>query len=131
MKRLAFLIILLCLATIRPGAAAPPGANDDTAGPYRLIFRGCYSGSGSGTVTSKSVVIRGKLVDEDGNKINFVSPNLKLNNYRFYGTANVQGLKVSIAGRVDPSGGALRKARIVCTFSVLGIQHGRIAGDHQ
>jgi hypothetical protein len=128
MRRLAFLIIFTCAFWVKPGWAAPPNS---TVGAYRLIFRGCFSGTGNGVVTPNSVMVRGKLFDENGNRINFVAPNLTLENGRFHDVVSVAGMTVKITGRVDPGGGSLRKARLVCTFSVAGTRFGRVAGEHQ
>jgi hypothetical protein len=77
MRRITLVVILLSLLFLKPGVAAPPG-NDDTQGAYRLIFRGCYSGTGMAVVTPKTVTIRGKDVyDEAGNPVEGVG--LKIN----------------------------------------------------
>src|SRR5689334_6968659 len=129
MKRCLWVLIFSSLLMLKPGVAAPP-PRDDTNGAYKLIFRGCYSGMGNGVVTPKKVMIRGNVTDENGNGINFVAPNLTLDNHRFHGQVAVGGTTVIITGRVDPSGGALRKARLNCTFTVVGTGFGRVAGDH-
>jgi hypothetical protein len=129
MRRTSFLLILISLLLLRPGAAAPPVA-DDTVGPYRLIFRGCYSGTGDGVVTRRKVMIHGDLVDDNGNRVNFIAPNLKLENHRFHDTVTAGGTTIIITGRVDPSGGSLKKARLNCTFTAVGMGFGRVAGDH-
>ena len=129
MRRSFVLLILFSLLLLKPGMAASP-AHDDTQGAYKLIFRGCYSGTGNGVVTPKKVMIRGDVVDENGNRINFVAPNLKLENHRFHDQVTVDGTTIIITGRVDPSGGALRKARLNCTFTAVGTGYGRVAGDH-
>ena len=83
-----------------------------------------------GVVRATSVMIRGNLVDENGNRINFVAPNLAMENHRFHDKVTVAGRTIIITGRVDPSGGALRKARLNCTFTAVGTGYGRVAGDH-
>ena len=130
MRRTAFLLILISLLSLKPGVAAPPRGRDDTPGSYRLIFRGCYSGSGMGVVTPKFVTIRGNLIDEGGNQIDFVAQKLMLENHRFHNQLTVGGKTIILTGRVDPSGGALRKARLNCTFTAVGTGYGRVAGDH-
>src|SRR4051812_6092964 len=129
MRRALFLIFLICLMLFKPGAAARQNP-DDTVGQYQMIFRGCYSGTGKGMVNPNSVHLNGNLVDEGGNRVNFVAPNLKLENHRFHDTVTVAGKTINISGRVDSSGGALRKARIICTFEAVGVGFGRAAGEH-
>jgi len=131
MKRSAFLLVVVGLLSLQPGAAAPAGNPDDTVGPYRLIFKGCYSGSGTAQVTPKFVTIKGDLVDENGTQINFVAQKLMLENHRFHDRVTMDGATVIINGRVDPSGGALRKARLNCTFTAVGAGFGRVVGDHK
>src|SRR5436190_3044013 len=129
MRRSASLLILASLLMLKPGVAAPP-PNDDTQGAYKLIFRGCYTGTGNGVVTPKKVMIHGNVVDENGNRLNFIAPNLDMENHRFHDQVTVGGVTIIITGRVDPSGGALRKARLNCTFTAGGMGYGRVAGDH-
>ncbi|SRR5258706_10072106 len=130
MRRSALVLILFGLLMLKPGVAAQP-PHDDTQGAYRLIFRGCYSGTGMAVVTPKFVTIRGdNLVDDNGNGIDFVAQKLPLENHRFHDQVAAGGKTIIITGRVDPSGGALRKARVNCTFTVVGIGYGRVAGDH-
>jgi len=120
-------LVMVCLLLLEPGVAAPP---DTTVGPYRLIFRGCYSGDGTGVVNANNVMIRGNLLDENGNRVNFVAPSLTIENHRFHDQVTVAGRTIKVNGRVDPAGGPLKKARLVCTFSVVGVGHGRVAGEH-
>ncbi len=131
MRRTAFLLIVMGLLSLQPGAAAPAGNPDDTVGPYRLIFKGCYSGPGTAVVTPKFVMLKGDLIDDNGVQINFVVQKLMLENHRFHDKVTVGGTTVIINGRVDPSGGALRKARLNCTFTAVGAGFGRVAGDHK
>jgi hypothetical protein len=129
MRRAAYLLILSGLLLLQPGVAAPAGL-DDTNGAYRLIFKGCYTGTGNGVVTPKSVMIRGDLVDENGNRVDFVADKLAMENHRFHDQVNVGGRTIVISGRVDPSGATLRKARLSCTFTAVGLGFGRVAGEH-
>jgi hypothetical protein len=129
MRRITLVVILLSLLLLQPGVAARP-PRDDTPGAYRLIFRGCYTGTGNGVVTPKKVTIHGDVVDESGNHISFDASDLTLENHRFHNQVSVGGTTIIITGRVDPSGGTLRKARINCTFTAVGIGFGRVAGDH-
>ncbi len=127
-RRATALLIFAALFSLKPGEAAPPNS---TIGPYRLLFRGCYSGEGMGVVTANNVMIRGNLLDENGNRVNFVAPSLALDGSHFHDEVTIAGRKIKVTGRVDPSGGPLLKARLVCTFSVAGVGHGRVAGDHK
>jgi len=129
MRRITLVVILLGLLSLKPGVAAPP-PRDDTAGAYHLIFRGCYTGTGKGVVTPKKVMIHGDVVDEGGNHVSFDASDLTLENHRFHDQVSAGGTTIIITGRVDPSGGALRKARINCTFTAVGVGFGRVAGDH-
>jgi len=130
MRRVAFLLVAFSLLMLKPGVAAPP-PRDDTPGGYRLLFRGCYSGTGMAVVTPKFVSIRGvKLLDENGNGIDFVAQKLMVVNHRFHDRVSTAGKTIIITGRIDPSGGALRKARVNCTFTVVGTGYGRAVGDH-
>src|SRR6266699_1047629 len=122
------IMVLACVFSLKPGEAAPP---DSTIGSYRLLFRGVYSGEGTGAVNANNVMIRGNLIDEGGNRINFVAPTLALDGSHFHDEVTVAGRTIRVTGRVDPSGGALQKARLVCTFTVVGVGHGRVAGDHK
>jgi len=130
MKRIAFLLVLISLLLLKPGAAAPL-VRDDTNGAYRLIFKGCYNGTGMGMVTPNFVTLRGdNLVDEAGKPVDFTAQKLDVQNHRFHGAISAGGTIVVISGRVDPSGGALKKARLICTFEAVGVGFGRVAGEH-
>jgi hypothetical protein len=131
MRRSSFLLILISMLLLKPGAAAPPSSRDDTPGAYRLIFRGCYSGTGTAVVTPKFVTIRSKdLYDDAGNAVDFVAQKLPVENHRFHDQVTAGGKTIIITGRVDPSGGSLKKARLNCTFTAVGTGYGRVAGDH-
>jgi hypothetical protein len=122
------LLILAWFCAIRPGEAAPPNS---TIGPYRLLFRGVYHGEGIGTVTPDHVNLHGELEDDAGNRINFVANDLALNGSHFTDQFTAAGRTIKVSGRVDASGGPLQKARLVCNFTVVGVGHGRVAGDHK
>jgi hypothetical protein len=129
MRRIALLLILGSLMFVRTGDAAPP-VRDDTNGAYRVIFKGCYSGTGKAMVTPKSVMIKATLVDEKGTEVDFTVQKIVVENHRFFDDVNIGGAIISIAGRVDPSGGALRKARISFTFGATSVGYGRATGEH-
>jgi hypothetical protein len=129
MRRTAFLIVAVSLLFLQPSMAAKP-LRDDTVGQYQLIFRGCYSGTGRGQVNKNSVTIRGTVFDENGARLDFNSGGMKLENRRFRDRLTVGATTVIISGRVDPSGGALRKARLICTFTATGAGFGRVVGEH-
>ena len=129
MRRIAFLLILGALLLVRSGAAAPPG-NNDTTGSYHVVFKGCYSGIGKAVVTPKMVMIRANLVDEKGNDVDFTVQKIPVENLRFFDDVPIAGTTISIAGRVDPSGGALLKARLTFTFGSPTVGYGRATGDH-
>ena len=130
MRRISFLLILSALLLVRTGGAAPPG-NNDTNGSYRVVFKGCYNGIGKATVTPRMVKIQASLVDEKGNDIDFTVQKILVENQRFFDDVTVAGTTISIAGRVDPSGGALRKARISFTFGSPTVGYGRATGGHR
>src|SRR5947208_646949 len=121
MKGALALLIFAWMFTLKGGEAAPP---DSTIGTYRLLFRGVYSGEGMGVVNANNVMIRGNLVDEGGNRINFAAPALALDGSHFHDEVMVAGRRIRVSGRVDPSGGPLQKARLVCTFTVVGVGNG-------
>ena len=130
MKRIALMLILGSLLFLDGGASAAP-KKDDTNGSYKLIFKGCYRGTGTATVNPNFVSIKGKdLTDEHGNAVDFDVKKLPVENHRFRGRVNVGQGVVIISGRVDPSGGALKKARINCTFTAEGAGFGRVVGEH-
>jgi hypothetical protein len=129
MRRVAFLFILSGLLFVSRGAADPP-AHDDTPGPYKLTFKGCFSGKGKATVNPKFIMIKADLVDEQGNAVDFSVQKIDLENHRFHDRVNVAGKIIMISGRVDPSGGALLKARINCTFGAPDVGYGRAVGEH-
>ena len=129
MRRVAFLLILSSLMFVQSGDAAPP-VHDDTNGAYRVVFKGCYSGTGKATVTPKTVMIKATLVDEKGNSVDFTVQKIAVENHRFFDDVSIGGATISIAGRVDPSGGALRTARISFTFGAPTVGYGRATGDH-
>jgi len=129
MKRTAFLFILGSLLLVRSSGAVPP-ANNDTNGAYRLVFKGVYSGTGKATVTPKTLMIRASLVDEKGNDIDFTVQKITVANNRFSEDVSVAGRTINIAGRVDPSGGALKKARITFTYGAREVGFGRATGEH-
>lgn len=130
MRRFALLIILGGLL-LQGDALAAPKVKDDTNGSYNLIFKGCYRGTGTAIVTDKFVSIKGKdITDENGNSVDFDVKKLTMENHRFRERVNVGGKSVIISGRVDPSGGTLRKARINCTFVAEGDGFGRVVGEH-
>lgn len=129
MRRAVVLIFLMSFMLLRPAVAAPP-VRDDTVGQYQLIFRGCYTGKGKANVNPNTVMIHGDLVDENGNNVNFNAAGMKIENHRFHDTITNGGRTIIISGRVDPSGGALRKARLICTFQAVGVGFGRVAGEH-
>jgi hypothetical protein len=129
MRRVAFLLILSSLMFVRTGDAAPP-VHDDTTGGYRVVFKGCYTGTGKATVTPKSVMIKAELVDEKGNSVDFTVQKIPVENHRFFDDVTIGGATISIAGRVDPSGGPLHKARITFTFGAQSVGYGRATGEH-
>jgi len=129
MRRVVFLLILSSLLFAQIGDAAPP-VRDDTNGAYRVVFKGCYTGTGKAMVTPKSVMIKANLVDEKGNDVDFTVQKIVVENHRFFDDVNIGGATISIAGRVDPSGGALRKARISFTFGATSVGYGRATGEH-
>ena len=130
MKRAAFLIILSGLLLVRSSGAVPPANQDDTNGPYRLVFKGIYSGTGKAMMTPKKLMIRASLVDEKGNNVDFDVQKITVVNHRFAEDVSVAGRIINIAGRVDPSGGALKKARITFTYGAPNVGFGRATGDH-
>jgi len=133
MRRFALMLMLGSLLFLHGGAsAAPKKFKDDTKGSYKLIFKGCYRGKGTAVVTEKFVSIKGKdVTDENGNAVNFDVKELPLENLRFRERVSVDGRMVIISGRVDPSGGALRKPRLNCTFIAQGAGFGRVVGEHE
>jgi hypothetical protein len=129
MRRASFLFILSGLLFVSRGAADPP-PHDDTDGAYRLTFKGCFSGIGKAVVTPKTVMIKADLVDEKGNPVTFDVKKVEMDNHRFHDQVDVGGKLIMISGRVDPSGGAILKARINCTFGAADVGYGRAVGEH-
>ena len=129
MRRISFLLILSSLLLVRTSGAVPPG-NNDTNGSYRVVFKGVYNGIGKAMVTPRMVMIRATLVDEKGNDVDFTVPRIPVENLRFHDDVAINGAIINIAGRVDPSGGALLKARISFTFGAPSVGYGRATGDH-
>lgn len=129
MKRAAFLIILSSLLLVRSSGAVPP-TQDDTKGNYRVVFKGIYNGIGKAIVTPKALMIRASLVDENGNDVDFTVQKITVENNRFAEDVSVAGRTINIAGRIDPSGGALKKARITFTYGAPEVGFGRATGEH-
>ena len=129
MRRSAFLLIFSGLLLVGAGAAAP-GSKNDTNGAYRVVFKGCYNGTGKAVVTPKSVMIKASLLDEKGESVDFDVQKIAVENHRFSDDVNVGGHIINISGRVDPGGGALFKARITFTFGAQEVGYGRATGEH-
>src|SRR5688500_5058107 len=85
MRRMAMVIILGSFLLMGGSAsAAPKKEKGDTKGGYKLIFKGCYRGTGTAVVTDAFVSIKGKdLTDEEGNRVDFDAKKLPLENNRF------------------------------------------------
>ena len=126
--RLTMLVLLGLVVTCPPDSAAQtrPSA-DKVFGSYKLTFAGYYTGEGSGTVTPKTVMIRGKVTNDDGTSGNFFAT-CKRDGYHFSGTGSGPGVSVNVVGRIDPSNKRLTAARLTCTYVASSGQAGRVAG---
>lgn len=122
----AALMTLLCWHW--PSGAGQPAL---VHGSYAVIARGHLTGEGHAAVGAKSVTITIQVLDADGNKGTLVAPHLTLADGRFRGTGKAMGQAITVSGRIDAPGGALRSARIVCTFSAGDGRSGRIVGDRR
>jgi hypothetical protein len=120
-------MMLLCWHWPADAAETP----SSMTGSYAVITRGHLSGSGHAAVGAKSVTITIQVTDADGNSGTLVAPNLKMANNRFRGTGTAMGQPITISGRIDASGGALRAPRITCTYSIGQGKTGRIVGERR
>ena len=114
------------------GAGKQPKKTD---GGYTVTVGGYYEGSGTADVNPGQIRINADVVVAGGNgrKLNMVAPNLTLDGDHFSGTANVQGNKLTIRGRLDGYAGDpdFHGARLLLTYTDAAGHSGRIAGTFQ
>ena len=126
--RLTMLVLLGLVVTCPPHSAAQTRPSPDKVfGSYELAFAGYYTGKGNGTVTPKTVMIRGKVTNDDGSIGNFFAT-CKRDGNHFSGTGSGPGVSVNVTGRLDPSNKRLSAARLTCTYVGSSGQAGRVAG---
>jgi len=111
------------------GAGKQPKKTD---GGYAVTVGGYYEGSGTADVSPDRIRINADVVvaGSDGRKLNMVAPNLTLDGDHFSGTANVQGNKLTIRGRLDgyADDPDFHGARLLLTYTDSAGHSGRIAG---
>jgi hypothetical protein len=140
--RLTILLVLI-LAVLGLGTqlSARSGNNPGIDGDYSVVFKGCFQGAGEARVVGKGkkiVYLRGDLTDTTDGKVGqFKVMNLDFNvDGRFSGAGTFNktaGKKydVNLVGRLEPADGVvIKKARIICTFTVKDVGAGRAIGSH-
>ena len=130
--RLTMLVLLGLVITCPPDSAAQtkPSPNiDRVLGAYKLSFAGYYTGEGNGTVTPKTVMIRGRVTNDDGSTGNFFAT-CKRDGNHFSGTGSGPGVSVKVTGRLDPANKRPSASRLTCTYVASSGQAGRVAGVH-
>jgi len=116
--------------TLLSGAGKQPKKTD---GGYTVTVGGYYEGSGTATVSPGRIRIRAQVVvagSPADRKLNLNAPNLTLDGDHFTGTANVQGNKLTIRGRLDgyADDPDFHGARLLLTYVDSAGHSGRIAG---
>ncbi|HTK76633.1 MAG TPA: hypothetical protein VL371_15305 [Gemmataceae bacterium] len=123
------------MAAIALGPSLLTGAGKQpkkTDGGYTVTVSGYYEGSGTADVSPGGIHINADVVvaGSGGRKLNLVAPNLTLDGDHFSGTANVQGNKLNVRGRLDGYAGDpdFHGARLLLTYTDSSGHSGRIAG---
>ena len=127
------------MAAVALGPAILSGAGKQpkkTDGGYTVTVGGYYEGSGTASVSpgriaiSATVNIAGSATGRD---LKLNAPNLTLDGDHFTGTANVQGNKLDIRGRLDGYAGDpdFHGARLLLTYTDAAGHSGRIAGTFE
>lgn len=116
-------------------AAAPsfakPGPLPGTNGAYNVVFAGDYVGVGKAVAGAKSVKINANVKDDKtGAIVHFHVNNLDLEDGRFHGTGDIDGVVVNVSGRIEaPDGNLVVRARILISFVSADGKTGRICGE--
>jgi hypothetical protein len=115
---------------ILSGAGRQPRKTD---GGYTVTVGGYYEGSGTARVSPDRIRIRAQVVvagSPADRKLNLNAPNLTLDGDHFSGTANVQGNRLTIHGRLDgyADDPDFHGARLLLTYTDSAGHAGRIAG---
>jgi hypothetical protein len=140
-SRPCLLLIALLIAQVLGAPTLRADDDDDTKGEqekqrYDLIFSGVFSGTGTARLGSDSLAIRGKLVDEDGQKVM-----LKLDAIvtaitertagvfvgGFSADASLDGKSLKVRGKIEPPTQE-SEARLTATLVYDGDKPGRIVG---
>ena len=124
------------VAAVALGPAFLSGAGKQpkkTDGRYTVTVGGYYEGSGTATVSPERIRIRATVViagSPADRKLNLNAANLTLDGDHFSGTANVQGNKLTIRGRLDgyADDPDFHGARLLLTYTDSAGHSGRIAG---
>ena len=125
------IIVAACfLVAVSPVLYARGKQPKRTDGAYSTVVRGYYTGTGTGTVGSKTVTIRAKVVTDTGRSGNFIAPALVLDGGHFSGSGTAVGAGVTVTGRLDgySQDAHFRGARFLCTYKDASGQTGRVAG---
>lgn len=124
------------LAALSPALALAKSGPKQT-GKYDFTISGYYRGAGFANASPSTVAISANVKDEAGKPHRLTAPALARDaerHYLFSGTGSLDGMEVSIDGRVDApdpqKGDVLKAGRIVFTFKVIpNGKHGRGGGE--
>jgi hypothetical protein len=110
------------------GAQQQPYQPAPTAGSYNVKMVGSWSGVGDSLVTTTAVSFSVPVTDSSGNAGNFIASNLTITGDHFSGSGTVNGVNVTVAGRLDQVSNARLFATIVSADGrvsrIIGISSG-------
>ena len=122
-------VVLLWAAMAGASSGLANGKNSkNSTGSYKVQFGGYAKGSGSASVGPANLTITGTVTSEGGKKQNFQAT-LTLENNRFFGDGTLDGVPVSVSGRVDPPDATLKVGRLSGLYRTVDGQVGRISGS--
>jgi hypothetical protein len=135
-NRLILGIVGTAVAALALSSAVLSGAGKQpkkTDGDYTVTVGGYYEGSGTASVSPSQIKISAQVVvagSKSDRKMKLNAPSLTLDGDHFSGTANVQGDKLKIVGRLDGYAGDpdFHGARLLLTYTDSAGHSGRIAG---
>jgi hypothetical protein len=131
------LALATLLAALSPALAlAKSGPKPKQRGTYDVTISGYYRGAGVANASPSTVAISANVKDEAGkpHRLTAALARDAERHYLFSGTGSLDGMEVSIDGRVDApdpqKSDVLKAGRIVFTFKVIpNGKHGRGGGE--